>query len=154
VDASLVTVTSIAQLTASDHDEWMSLWWGYLEFYETMLPPQQTVLTFQRILDPASEIQGAIARDAAGRAVGITHWLTHPATWSARPYCYLEDLYVDPGVRRTGAGAALIEHVRDWAEEHGCQKVYWLTQKHNHTARSLYNRLATDTGFVQYEIGL
>jgi len=147
-------VTTIARLTASDHGEWLSLWWGYLDFYESVLTPEQTDLTFQRILDPESGIHGAVARDDEGRAIGITHWLTHPATWSAGPYCYLEDLYVDPGARRSGAGASLIEHVRDWAQEHGCAKVYWLTQEHNRTARSLYGRVAKDTGFVHYEIEL
>ncbi|MGC5222650.1 GNAT family N-acetyltransferase [Micromonospora sp. DT81.3] len=147
-------MTTIARLTASDHDEWLSLWSGYLDFYESVLTREQTELTFQRILDADSGIHGAIARDDGGHAIGITHWLTHPATWSAGPYCYLEDLYVDPAVRRSGAGAALIEHVRDWAREHGCAKVYWLTQEHNRTARSLYGRVAKDTGFVHYEIEL
>ena len=147
-------MTIIAPLTTSDHPEWLLLWQGYLEFYESALTPEQTALTFERILDPASGIHGAIARDDRGRAIGITHWLTHPATWSAGPYCYLEDLYVDATVRRSGAGAALIGHVREWAQEHGCAKVYWLTQGHNLTARSLYGRVARDTGFVHYEIEL
>ncbi|HEX5858865.1 MAG TPA: GNAT family N-acetyltransferase [Microbacterium sp.] len=147
-------MTTIAPLTSADHDEWLPLWAGYLGFYESVLAPEQTELTFQRILDPAFGIHGALARDDDGRAIGFTHWLTHPATWAEGPYCYLEDLFVDHRVRRSGAGAALIEHVRTWAEENGCEKVYWLTQEHNRTARSLYGRVAKDTGFVHYEIEL
>jgi hypothetical protein len=32
--------------------------------------------------------------------------------------------------------------------------VYWLTAEGNATARSLYDRVATHTGFVHYEIEL
>ncbi|SDH12475.1 GNAT family N-acetyltransferase [Microbacterium pygmaeum] len=147
-------MTTITALTDGDHDDWLALWWGYLEFYEADLSPAQTELTFRRILDPEASIHGAIARDDAGSAIGIVHWLTHAATWSEGPYCYLEDLFVHPEVRGGGTGAALIENVRAWAHQHGCAKVYWLTQEHNRTARRLYDRVATDTGFVHYEIPL
>ncbi len=147
-------MTTLSSLTADDHDDWLSLWWGYLEFYEAELTTAQTELTFARLIDPADAVCGAIARDHAGRGVGLVHWLTHPSTWSVGPYCYLEDLFVHPDARGSGTGAALIEHVRAWAADTGCDKVYWLTQRGNHKARELYDRVATDTGFVHYEIDL
>ena len=147
-------MTTLSSLTADDHDDWLSLWWGYLEFYEAELTTAQTELTFARLVDPADAVCGAIARDHAGRGVGLVHWLTHPSTWSVGPYCYLEDLFVHPDARGSGTGAALIEHVRAWAADTGCDKVYWLTQRGNHKARELYDRVATDTGFVHYEIDL
>lgn len=147
-------MTTLSSLTADDHDDWLSLWWGYLEFYEAELTTAQTELTFARLIDPADAVCGAIARDHAGRGVGLVHWLTHPSTWSVGPYCYLEDLFVHPDARGSGTGAALIEHVRAWAADTGCDKVYWLTQRGNRKARELYDRVATDTGFVHYEIDL
>ena len=36
----------------------------------------------------------------------------------------------------------------------GAQKVYWLTQAGNRTARRLYDSLATETGVVHYEMEL
>jgi len=56
--------------------------------------------------------------------------------------------------RGTGAGRALIEHARAWAEASGCSKLYWLTHETNTTARALYDRVAKHTGFVHYEIRL
>ena len=141
-------------ITDADHDDWLALWSGYLEFYEADLPDDQTELTWSRLLDVDSGIHGAMARDASGAATGIVHWLTHPATWSNGPYCYLEDLFVRADARGIGTGAALVEHVRSWASENGCAKVYWLTQRENRTARKLYDRVATDTGFVHYEVPL
>lgn len=149
-----MNVTSIAPLTPADHDDWLPLWAGYLEFYEASLPAAQTSLTWARLVDAESGIHGAIARNDAGRAVGIVHWLTHPATWAEGDYCYLEDLFVSADARGGGTGEALIEHVREWAQRAGCAKVYWLTQSENSRARGLYDRVAEHTGFVQYSIAL
>ncbi|GAA3210821.1 GNAT family N-acetyltransferase [Microbacterium terregens] len=146
-------MNTISALTAADHDEWLALWRGYLEFYETELPAAQTELTFARLID-GTELHGALARDGAGTAIGLVHWLTHPATWSAGSYCYLEDLFVSADARGGGAGASLIQHVRTWAQEAGCAKVYWLTSTDNRRARELYDRVARHSGFVQYEIAL
>src|SRR4051812_46377546 len=113
-------MATISALTADDHDDWLSLWWAYLGFYETELSTEQTELTFARLIDPADAVHGVIARDEAGRAVGLVHWMTHPSTWAVGPYCYLEDLFVDPDARGSGVGAALIEQVRSWAAGSGC----------------------------------
>ena len=147
-------MTSIRPVAEFDRDDWLPLWLAYLEFYETELSDEQTALTFSRLVDPDYPLYGAIARDADGRPIGIVHWLTHPATWSAGPYCYLEDLYVSADARGTGTGRALIATVTDWARGRDCAKVYWLTGEANATARGLYDRVATSTGFVHYEVTL
>ena len=152
--STVVDMTTLSPLSAEDHDEWLSLWWDYLEFYETPLPTAQTDLTFARLIGPGDVMNGAIARDDTGRAIGFVNWLTHPSTWADGPYCYLEDLYVHPDARGSGTGAALIEHVRAWAEQSDCDKVYWLTQRSNERARRLYDRVAEFTGFIHYEIDL
>jgi GNAT superfamily N-acetyltransferase len=144
----------ITRLAAADLDDWLLLWHGYLEFYEEALSEAQTALTFERLTDPDQAVHGAIARDDAGRAVGFVNWLTHVSTWSEGPYCYLEDLFVSPDVRGGGVGRALIATVTEWAGEAGCSQVYWLTQSHNSTARTLYDKVAEDTGFVHYSIAL
>jgi len=147
-------MTTITPVRPEDHAEWLELMHGYLTFYETVLDDATIDATFARVIDAAGDIHGALARDDDGRAIGLVHWLTHPATWTTTDYCYLEDLFVAPDARRSGAGAALIGHVRAWAAAHGCAKVYWLTDESNTTARSLYDRVATLSGFVHYEITL
>lgn len=147
-------MTTIAPITADDRAEWDALWRGYLAFYETDLDDATTAATFRRIVDPGSGIRGAIARDDRGAAVGIVHWLTHQGTWTTTDYCYLEDLFVAPGVRGGGVGRALIAHVRAWAEQHGSAKLYWLTAESNTTARGLYDRVASRSGMIHYEIDL
>ena len=77
----------ISTLAASDRSEWLTLWQGYLAFYESEVSDQQTALTFERLVDSGYPIHGAIARDVGGSAIGLVHWLTHPATWSEGEYC-------------------------------------------------------------------
>ena len=146
-------MTSIRALAPADRDEWLPLWRGYLAFYESSLPDEVTDDVFGR-LAAGDGLHGALARDDDGRAVGLVHWLFHPATWSIGPYCYLEDLFVAPDVRGGGVGRALIAHVRARAADAGAAKVYWLTQETNTVARTLYDRVATLSGFVHYQIGL
>lgn len=145
-------MTTIAPITPADLDEWLALWNGYLTFYESTLDEETTAATFARLVDPASGIHGVLARDDDGRGIGLVHWLTHPATWTTTDYCYLEDLFVAPDARGAGAGRLLIEHVRDWAERNGSAKVYWLTAESNATARALYDRVATRSGMIHYQI--
>ena len=144
-------MTQIRAITASDRADWQPLWDAYLEFYESDLPDAVTDDVFARLVAGES-LHGAIAWDDDGNALGLVHWLFHASTWSLTDYCYLEDLYVSPATRGGGVGRALIEHVRAAANEAGASKVYWLTQDSNTTARSLYDRLATNAGFIHYEL--
>jgi GNAT superfamily N-acetyltransferase len=147
-------MVEITPLRSNDRAEWLELWNGYLTFYETELDDATTESTFARLTTPGSGLNGAIARDDTGTAIGLVHWLTHQATWTTTTYCYLEDLFVSPESRGGGTGAALIEHVRIWASENGSSKLYWLTGETNTIARGLYDRVASRSGLIQYQIAL
>ena len=145
-------MTLVRALQPGDFDAWLPLWKGYLEFYETELEDEITRHTFERLIDTSIDMFGALALNDDGEAIGMVNWLTHPGTWSRGQYVYLEDLFVSPNARGTGAGRALIEHVQAWAETAGAIKVYWLTADSNKTAQQLYDRVATKTGFIHYQI--
>lgn len=145
-------MTVVRALQHDDFDAWLPLWKGYLEFYETELEDEITRHTFERLIDTSIDMFGALALNDEGEAVGMVNWLTHPGTWSRGQYVYLEDLFVSVNARGTGAGRALIEHVHQWAEAAGATKVYWLTADSNKTAQQLYDRVATKTGFIHYQI--
>ena len=144
---------NIRPLAAADHAGWLPLWRAYQEFYRVDLPAEATAALWSRLLDPAEPVHGALAWDGDA-PVGLAHWLTHRSTWSVADFCYLNDLYVRPEVRRGGVGRRLIEHVAAQASAAGCERVYWLTHETNATARALYDRVATRTGFIHYSIRL
>jgi ribosomal protein S18 acetylase RimI-like enzyme len=141
---------SIRTLKPQDKEAWLPLWRGYLEFYETAVSDEVTEATWSRIIDPTGPIRGFCAVDSNGKLIGIVHYLFHPVTWAVADRCYLEDLFVSPDARGSGAGQALIEAVYRAADEVGADQVYWLTAQNNATARKLYDRVAQITPFIKY----
>lgn len=141
---------SIRPLESKDHDQWRGLWTGYLAFYNTTLPDAVFQTTFSRLLDPARPQQNALVAELDGRLVGLVHFIFHAHNWRIEDVCYLQDLYVDPDTRGTGAGRALIEAVYAAADANGTPGVYWLTQDFNTTARQLYDRIAKVSPFIRY----
>jgi GNAT superfamily N-acetyltransferase len=144
-----VTVT-VRPLAPGDEADWRALWRGYLDFYRTELPEEVYATAFARLTDPAvTDYHGLIALDG-GRPVGLAHYIFHRHGWQIADVTYLQDLYVAPAARGTGAGRRLIEAVYVAADAAGRPSVYWLTQDDNTTARRLYDRVGTVTPFVKY----
>lgn len=139
---------TIRPLEASDEAAWRPLWKGYLEFYKAGLDELTTALTFRRLIED-ERFFSFVAAQPTG-LIGIVHCVVHPATWSTRDYCYLEDLFVTPGERGRGTGRALIEAVYTEAQNRKADRVYWLTHETNADARALYDKLASFDGFIQY----
>ena len=141
----------IRDIAAADEAAWRGLWAQYLAFYKVTLPAEVTSATFARLLDPASALFGRAAiRDQT--LIGFAISLTHEATWTAAPVCYLEDLFVDPSARGTGAGRALLQDLVDMAKQRGWSRLYWHTAARNSAARSLYDQFILADDHVRYRM--
>jgi GNAT superfamily N-acetyltransferase len=139
----------IRPVGADERAPWEHLWNGYLTFYEATLAPGTTDTTWSRLHDP-KEPMFLLGAYLDGRLVGIVHYLYHRSCWTAGDYCYLQDLFVEPGLRGGGVGRKLIAAVEQEARQAGASRVYWMTQESNATARILYDRVAERSGFIQY----
>jgi GNAT superfamily N-acetyltransferase len=144
-----LTPFSVRTLVAADKDAWLPLWAGYLAFYNAALAPEVTEMTFTRLAGPDVDMFGLVA-EQDGRIADIAHCIVHRSTWAAAPYIYLNDLFVAPDARGSGAGRALIEAAYKRADHIGAERVYWLTHETNVTARRLYDSLAVNDGFLEY----
>jgi GNAT superfamily N-acetyltransferase len=142
----------IDRLTEVDRPRWTELWTGYLEFYSTVLPPEQYDHTWRRLM--AGGLLKGLALRHQGRLEGIVHYLCHESAWTMTPVCYLQDLFIDPALRGTGGGRRLIEAVADAARDAGAARLFWMTQTHNDTARLLYDRVARHNDFIRYDYTL
>ena len=131
-----------------DRDRWDALARAYKAFYRTELPDETYDRTWQRLM--ARDGIHGLGAHADGRLVGIAHYLFHTGIWSARA-CYLEDVFVDPVCRGRGIARALIEAVAGDARGQGATRLYWLTHESNSTARTLYDKVANSSGFIEYE---
>jgi GNAT superfamily N-acetyltransferase len=141
---------TIRPLAPGDRPAWDRLWQGYLAFYGVEVAPEVTEQTWARIMDPLVDLHGIAVLGRSGDVAGICHYFFHPATWSVGPYCYLEDLFVDPAERGGGLGRALIEAVYRAADGRGAARVYWHTHEDNAAARRLYDKVASHQGFILY----
>ncbi|RYC32017.1 GNAT family N-acetyltransferase [Lichenibacterium minor] len=131
----------------------MPLWRGYQAFYAVEIPDAVSAATWERLLDPAEPMGGALAWEG-DEAVGLVHHVRHRSTWTTGNSCYLQDLFVAPGGRGRGTGRALIAHAEEVARQAGCSRLYWLTHETNADAMKLYDRVAEKSGFVQYRKSL
>jgi GNAT superfamily N-acetyltransferase len=142
---------SVRPLEPGDREAWSALWAGYLRFYRARVAPEVTDGTFDRLCERADGLAGLVAIGDGGELVGLAHLVFHPSTWSAGAYAYLEDLFVAPAARGSGAGRALFEAVYAQADARGADRVYWHTQEYNAAARSLYDQVGHRTSFIVYE---
>lgn len=145
-----MTRITVRMFGKDDDDTWYPLWRGYQAFYKVEIAREVSETTWARLLDPTEPVHGAFALDEKGRPVGLVHYIEHRSCWTVGDYCYLQDLFVEPGLRGRGYGRALIEHVYAFARQARCSRVYWLTHESNVDAMKLYDRIADKPGFVQY----
>lgn len=102
----------VRSLEARDKAAWLPLFKAYIEFYKSTVPDDVIEMTWQRLLSGAEGVHiGLVATGEGDTPIGIAHVLFHRSTWSASWYCYLEDLFVEPGLRARGVGRKLIEAV-------------------------------------------
>ena len=143
---------TIRPLQQTDHDEWRRLWTAYLEFYKTTVAEEVYQTTWKRLFAEGEfEPKGFLAL-IDGKPVGLVHYLYHRSGWSIVNNCYLQDLFTSAETRGKGVGAALIEAVKQQAAKIGVTNVYWMTHETNATARKLYDRVARQTGFIEYDL--
>ncbi len=136
---------------AGDEAAWRTLWRGYCDFYKAEVSETVTAHTWARILDPASAVNCIVAVHD-GALTGFANYVVHDATWEMQPLCYLEDLFVAPQARGTGAGKAMVQWLRDGMATRGWARLYWVTHRDNATARQLYDQFVGADEFVRYVV--
>ena len=140
----------IRELEVDDFERWKPLWEGYLAFYEHPVQQSQINELWERLLIDDPELFCFVAVDDKNQLIGLVHYLYHANTWTVRPKCYLQDLFVSPYARIGGAGRALMEAVYGAAMKANAIEVYWNTQEFNSDARVLYDRVGDKTPFIKY----
>lgn len=96
--------------------------------------PEQ--LAYDLFDDPICE---AIVIEKDDQVLGFAIFYTSYSTWKGR-CLYLEDLYVRPEARGTGAGSRLFDYLVNLSKERRCARMDWQVLNWNEPAIQFYKR--------------
>ncbi len=137
-----------------DKQAWRELFEGYQRFYEMPENGQVAETVWQWIHDPAHATECLLARDAEGQVIGLAHFRALPRPLSGTSAGFLDDLFVAPEHRGSGAADALIEALGAIGRERGWSWLRWFTAEDNYRARAFYDRVAYLSQWKTYQIDL
>lgn len=142
----------IRPLEVKDRARWDVLYKGYADFYNVPQTPEMRDKVFGWLMDAAHSSAGLVAENADGTLIGLTHYRPFASPLRAIENCFLDDLFVDPECRGSGAADALIEGVAQVARTRGWGTVRWITADDNYRGRGVYDKVATRTMWVTYDL--
>ncbi|MGW1807032.1 N-acetyltransferase family protein [Streptomyces sp. NPDC002078] len=149
IHISQITVRAVRP---EDFPQWRALYRGYADFYKVEQTEEAAATVWSWVNDTAHEVNALVAEDADGRLVGLAHYRPFARPLSATVGGFLDDLFVAPESRGSGAADLLLAALREIARERGWSVVRWITADDNHRARSKYDQVATRTMWVTYDM--
>ncbi len=147
-------VITIRSVQPADRAEWDVLYQGYAAFYKTTQTPEMRDRVWSWLHDPAEQSEGLVAVAADGTLIGLAHFRAFARPLAASTGGYLDDLFVSPAARGSGAADALINRLAAIGKERGWTVIRWITADDNYRGRAVYDRLASKTPWLTYDIKL
>lgn len=141
----------IRPANAPDLDNLVPLVDGYRQFYRQASDPAGARRFLVERFD-RGDAHLLIALDDTETAIGFAQLFPVPSTTSLGTRWILNDLFVTPEARCSGAGSALLEAARELAADHGIPQLMLRTQTENRAAQSRYQALGwqRDEAFYTY----
>ena len=146
---------AIARVHEDDLAELLPLVRGYCDFYEVS-PSDDELLALSRALiaDPDRDGVQLLARNE-GEALGFATIYWSWATTIASRIGVMNDLFVAPAARGTGAAEQLILACVEECRQHGAAELTWQTAPDNERAQRVYDRVgATRSQWVDYSFNV
>jgi GNAT superfamily N-acetyltransferase len=154
MDQAVMESITIGPPRAADLADWQRLYEGYATFYKMPMNDRIASTVWGWLLDPAHPLEALLARTSDGRVVGLAHFRPMPRPLSGTTAGFLDDLFVDSERRGTGIADRLLEAMGEIGRERGWTLIRWLTADNNYRARGVYDRHATRTMWITYQMDL
>jgi GNAT superfamily N-acetyltransferase len=144
----------VRQTTLADLDLVVPLFDAYRQFYHRPSDPESARRFLSDRLERSQSV--ILLALADGQPIGFSQLYPSFSSASMAPIFILNDLFVAPEARRSGAGAALLEAAADYARRSGATRMTLSTEVTNTTAQELYERRGwkRDTIFYVYQLNL
>ncbi|WP_144139433.1 GNAT family N-acetyltransferase [Paraburkholderia sp. BCC1884] len=113
-----------------------------------------TVHDIETSLFSADATAKALICEMNGEPVGFSVYFFSYSTWLGKPGLYLEDLYVSPASRGSGAGKQMLRHLARLACETGCGRFEWSVLDWNAPAIGFYEAIgaSAQSEWVRYRL--
>lgn len=144
----------VRAIAPSDRADWERLFGEYGVFYKTAFTPEILERVWTHLGTEGSGLDALVA-ELDGSLVGIAMYRSHPDSFTGYIDWYLDDLYTSPEARGHGVATALIEEITRMARATApLGTLRWITADDNERAQRVYDRLATKTNYLTYEVRL
>lgn len=128
------------------------LYKGYAEFYK--MPMNDDILdkVWSWIFDEEIKFYAIGIKSSEGELIGFMHFREMPSPLRGSLVGFLDDLYIHPDFRGSGAVQLLFKELKSIAKENNWPYVRWITASDNHRARKVYDKLSGVIDFVTYQM--
>jgi len=139
-------------ITDADKAEWRVLFDGYADFYKVEMTDDIANTVFGWLLYPGHVFEGLLTRDETGKAVAIAHVRACPRPLGGCDIGFLDDMFVLPTARGSGASDAVFAALKELAAHRGWPTIRWITQHFNERGRAFYDRYTDGpSDFIMYQ---
>jgi len=142
----------IEELNHSDKEEWAKLYHGYAEFYEMEMNEDILDTVWSWIHTPDIKFYAIGVRSNDGVLIGFMHFREMPSPLRGKIVGFLDDLFVHPDFRGSGAVQSLFKELRSLAVKNNWPYVRWITATDNSRARKVYDQISAPIDFVTYQM--
>ena len=128
------------------------LYKGYAEFYK--MPMNDDILdkVWSWIFDKEIKFYAIGIKSSEGELIGFMHFREMPSPLRGSLVGFLDDLYIHPDFRGSGAVQLLFKELKSIAKENNWPYIRWITASDNYRARKVYDKLSGVIDFVTYQM--
>ena len=141
----------IRDIEIKDKVEWEKLYQGYADFYKVEITEKILNTVWNWLHDTKHELNGLVF-EVDKNIVAIAHYRRMPSPLRGKNIGFLDDLFVHPDFRGRKIGEDIINKLNEISKERGWGLVRWITRNNNHSAKSLYDRIAKKSTWDVYEL--
>ena len=142
----------VEQLKQFDRGMWNELYHGYAEFYKMPMNDDILEKVWSWIFNKEIKFYAIGIKSSKGELIGFMHFREMPSPLRGSLVGFLDDLYIHPDFRGSGAVQLLFKELKSIAKANNWPYVRWITASDNHRARKVYDKLSGVIDFVTYQM--
>ncbi|UYZ84665.1 GNAT family N-acetyltransferase [Entomomonas sp. E2T0] len=132
-----------------DYQQWIDVYKGYISFYQRDFDEKKVATVWQWIKDKK---MFALVAELEGELVGLAHYREMLSPLNGFTVGFLDDLFVNPDCRGKKVVDALMQALKQQAQQQGWPFIRWITAENNYRAKAFYDRIATKTAWNTYQM--